>query len=275
MNLMRRSLVIVVGLGCAGCAGSLDITRAVSANDAAGESLSAQAILRDGERIELPAGTHVRAGRAVLAEKTSANVALEAGDEVVREGDRITAIRSHGVVTAHFASAELVDRATVRGEMSDIPLRATDSVEVRGTFAPGDELPGGGRVESTRSTGALVGGLTSFALAYAPSAYVGSQSSMDRALLAPVIGPWLDLANRPSCSTSSQIALAASSVGVDPCIGDTATRVALVVSGVVQGLGVLVTMFGLPAHSEVGASSRSLRVAVVPTGLGGALVGTF
>lgn len=262
---------------CTGCAGSLDVTRTVSPSEA-DPKLEARAIVRGAERIELPQGAHVEGTRAVLAAGTVATIALDPGDVVVRdEGGRIASVRSGDVVTVRFApeTAEMIDASSVRGEIADMPLRAGDAVEVHGTFAPGDALPGGGRVESSRMTGALVGGITLFAIAYGPSAYAGSQSSNDRALLVPFVGPWLDLANRPQCVAPSQIALAAASAGIDPCIGDTAVRVALVASGVAQGLGALLTIVGLPSHSEIHGGDHGVRVSLVPTGLGAAAVGTF
>ncbi len=272
---MRAAFVFVL---CAGCAGSVEVTRTVSPGDV-GANMTAQAIVRGSERIDLPAGTHVQRGRAVLAGGTVADIALDGDDAVVRDASsQIVAVKSHGEISVRFADgANMIDAKTVRGEVAEIPLRKGDEVEVHGVFSPGDDLPGGGRVESSRWTGSLIGGIAIFALSYAPSAYIGAQSQSDRSLLVPIAGPWIDLANRPACSVSSQVTLAASSVGVDPCIGDTAIRIALVASGVAQGLGGLLTVLGLPSHSEITQGDRhsAFHVSLVPSGLGAAAVGTF
>ncbi len=144
---------------CTGCAGSLEVTRTVSPSEA-DPKLEALAIVRGAERIELPKGAHVEGGRAVLAAGTVATVALDRGDVVVRdEGGRIASVRSGDVVTVRFApeTAEMIDASSVRGEIADVPLRAGDAIEVHGTFAPGDALPGGGRVESSRMTNEIHG----------------------------------------------------------------------------------------------------------------------
>ncbi len=85
----------------------------------------------------------------------------------------------------------------VRGQIDGdaaIALRQTDAIEMRGRFAPREEIPGGGRVESTRS-------------------------------------------------------------------------------GTRQGLGALLTVVGLPSHSQIVGGDRG--VAIVPTATGAAAIGTF
>jgi glutaminase len=54
---------------------------------------------------------------------------------------------------------------------------------------------------------------------------------------------------------------------------ETATRAALVTSGSLQGLGVLLTAIGLPASSRVVEGDRG--VAIVPSPGGAALYGRF
>jgi hypothetical protein len=149
-------------------------------------------------------------------------------------------------------------------------LRPTDGIEMHGELAPGESIPGGGRVESSRSGGALVGGLVVFTLSYAPTANVGAVShGNDSVLAAPIVGPWLDLVRRPACvPPTSPIALP-----VNPCMMETATRAALVTSGALQGLGALLTVIGLPASSRIVDGDRG--VAVVPTPGGAALYGRF
>ncbi len=178
----------------------------------------------------------------------------------------------------------------VRGELADdsaaIPLSSTDGVEMHGILSPDDAESGAGHVESTRATGALVGGLVLLALSYGPSVYVGAQATpgYDRALSVPVAGPWLDLAQRPACAPPAT----PYKLPVDPCLWETAARVALVTSGSLQGLGALLTLWGLPSHSrlvEGGAPARRatrsrkekrpVTVAVAPALGGLVLGGTF
>jgi hypothetical protein len=174
----------------------------------------------------------------------------------------------------------------VRGELADgaaIELGDGDGVEMRGSLAPDAAVSGVGHVEATRSTGALIGGLVLLTLSYAPSAYVGAQATQDydRALEIPVAGPWLDLAQRPGCAPP----VTPVKSPVDPCAWETGARVALVTSGAVQGLATLLTLVGLPMHSQLvegdaamGAGARARtkpHVAVTPTPMGISVTGGF
>jgi hypothetical protein len=70
-------------------------------------------------------------------------------------------------------------------------------------------------------------GLVLLAGGYAPAAVVGGTSdrSDDKKLVYPVVGPWLDYANR-DC-------------GVVPCRNENTNKALLIGSGIVQGLGAL------------------------------------
>jgi hypothetical protein len=166
-------------------------------------------------------------------------------------------------------------------ETGRIALRPADSVEMRGAFAPDETLPGGGRVESSRATGALVAGLFLFSVSYGPSAYVGFQSprSSDRVLAVPVAGPWMDLARRPDCVPPNLPV----KLPIDPCLTETAARIALAIAGVIEDTGALFTLVGLPSRTRITAGdgptggSRESRphLAVVPTPGGLAAIGSF
>ena len=83
---------------------------------------------------------------------------------------------------------------------------------------------------------ALIGsGLVTFGLSYIPAVIVAGESgqSTDHHLYVPVIGPWLDLGDRPGCG--------AGSIG---CDSESTNKVLLAVDGVFQGLGVLTTVAG-------------------------------
>lgn len=158
------------------------------------------------------------------------------------------------------------------GERDEVEVRVGDRVEMRGAFGDGDAIPGGGHVESSRPVGALVAGVTLFTMAYAPSAYVASQSPGDKWLFAPVVGPWVDLATRPACTASAPLVNGqAVSLPIDPCLGDNVARAMIIASGALQGLGALITLIALPAHAHV----VEKKFAIVPTGLGAAAFGTF
>ena len=181
---------------------------------------------------------------------------------IVREGVR-TPVPAGATVEA--------DRMVLAGPRKrSTALRRTDGIEMRGMLASGESIPGGGRVESSRASGALIGGIVVFTLAYAPTAYVGATSHGNDAILAvPIVGPWLDLVRRPACvPPASSIPLP-----VDPCMVETATRAALVTSGALQGLGALLTAIGLPSSSRVVEGDRG--VAIVPAPGGAALYGRF
>jgi len=86
------------------------------------------------------------------------------------------------------------------------------------------------------------------------------------------VGPWLDLAKRPGCVEP----VGASVSPVDPCLADNLVRAVIVTSGAVQGLGALLTIIGLPSHSNVvDGTDRGVGIRIVPMLGGAAAVGTF
>jgi hypothetical protein len=90
----------------------------------------------------------------------------------------------------------------------------------------------------------LGSGVAVFGLSYVPAVIVASQSpqSVDSKLYIPVAGPWLDLANRPSCGA-----------GAAPCDEEGRNRALVAVDGAFQGLGALLTVgsFLMPEHKQV------------------------
>jgi hypothetical protein len=222
------ALTFALVFGLTGCAGEVGVTRTLTPTAASrvdGAKLQPVAIVRDGERLNVPPGTRV-------------------------EADRLVGPAGRG----SFA------------------LRSTDEVEMHGRFGPGESIPGGGRVESSRSGVALVAGTLALVVSYAPTAYLGATSGQasDRVLFAPVVGPWLDVVHRSACvAPPSPIPLP-----VNPCIVETATRAALVTSGALQDLGALLVLVGLPASSHV-VEGGDRGVAFVPSPGGGALFGRF
>jgi hypothetical protein len=105
----------------------------------------------------------------------------------------------------------------------------------------------------------LGSGLAVFGISYGAAAVVGSTSprSEDRTLFVPLLGPWLDLANRPKCGTDAV------------CNDENTSKVLLVVDGVFQGLGAL-TVIGSFFTPEYRRERRAVEagVKIVPARMG-------
>jgi hypothetical protein len=112
-------------------------------------------------------------------------------------------------------------------------------------------------------------GIFTFAIPYTISVVVGATSNTapDHLLFIPLVGPWLDLAERPSCPITAP-----------SCNSETAARVGLVFDGVFQGIGVLMVVTGLLWRHEV-VATRVSKVHISPyfgpTGSGLSLNGSF
>ena len=113
------------------------------------------------------------------------------------------------------------------------------------SFAQGPDVP---VVESRSYAGpnrALLGtGIVTFGLAYIPAVVVAGESNQpaDHHMFVPVVGPWLNLGNRPDCG-----------VGNVSCDNETTNKVLIAADGVFQGLGVLAVVgsFLSPEHDQV------------------------
>ena len=275
------------------------MTRAYSPSDAQRldrAKLAPTAIVRGGTRIAVPPNAQIDRDRVVMPRTSGEHVRKLAPGDVIETDDagRIVAVRSGSsppVVTRFVpGTASSPDGANdVRGQLAEtsetIALQPGDKIEMHGSFASDEPVPGGGVVETKRSTSALVSGIVLLGLSYAPSAYVGVTSSRtgDRALLVPVLGPWIDFAGRSKCVPPP----GSEQLPIDPCIGETASRVGLVVSGIIQSVGGLLIAVSLPTKTAIvydrdrGVARRVAepRVVFVPTatphGGGAAAVGTF
>ncbi len=85
--------------------------------------------------------------------------------------------------------------------------------------------------------GALIAiGFVTFGLAYAPavSTATTSQVPIDKHLLVPVAGPWIDLANRPNCGPT----------GIS-CNAEIGNQALLIVDGFFQGLALIQILAGI------------------------------
>lgn len=287
-------------LGAVGCGGgSVEVTRLYTADDVArgvgGPRLTPVAIVHGNERTPLPPGATIQPGKVVVANGPGIHVHKLRADDVIETDDqgRIVAVRSGSkppVVTRFVpgTASSPDDAAEVRGQLVEttttLPLGEGDRIEMHGTFGEDDPIPGGGRVETSRRTSMLVAGIVLTVLAYGPTAYVGARSSRasDRVLLVPYLGPWIDFAGRERCVPPA----GSQNLPIDPCIGENASRVGIVVSGIVQGFGGLFTLIALPSRTYVDynadrgvARAPALKWTVVPTatpyGGGASVVGAF
>jgi hypothetical protein len=156
-----------------------------------------------------------------------------------------------------------------RGEA--IPLYASDGIEMQGELATGRSVPGGGHIESTRSTTALIAGAVVLSAVWLPTMVVGFESRRadDRVLAVPLLGPWIDLGGRPACVPPGY----AKMLPVDWCLEENASRVALVASGALQLVGGVLVALGLPTRAEITGGDRGVALVMVPGGV--AAVGGF
>ena len=112
----------------------------------------------------------------------------------------------------------------------------------------------------------LIGaGLIAFGGAYIPSVIVAAanNNSYDNHLYIPVVGPWLDLANRPDCGGFGQTS----------CGAEGGFKALLIIDGTFQGVGVLATALGFVVperHTKtvVAAKADVPHVRFAPTPLG-------
>jgi hypothetical protein len=113
----------------------------------------------------------------------------------------------------------------------------------------------------------LVGGLLVFGVSYVPSLFAaaGANTASENFLGIPLLGPWLDIGNRPACSGHL-------SPACSPEWGRTAV---LVADGLFQAAGAtaVVLAFALPgANPAMGtmklASKQELRLGILPAHFG-------
>lgn len=270
-------------LAATGCASSVQVTQTYTpqaAVEAQRGKLRPVAIVRDKERIDVGEGATVQTGSVVLPGGRAHVHRLAPDDVIERDAQRrVVGVRSVGGHVTRFIAGtaeEHEDWGEVRGQLEQekIALRPGDGIEMRGEYSAGDSVPGGARVESKRSTGWLVTGVSLFLLSYAPAAIAGAESplAIDRVLEVPLAGPWINLNERPACVPP----ITPIKPPVDPCLGERAARVLVLASGVTQGLGALFIGLGVLPHAKlVEGSDRRTGLAVIPTAAGAAAVGSF
>ncbi len=285
-SLLHRVGVASVMLGAVGCSGTMDAIKVVSVEEAPayhGSKLTPYALIRGDSRADLPSNARVVGKVLKIPRPGVFEWHLDPGETVETDGmGRVVAVHASATTVQFVPGTATRSGDEIRGELVDheerLPLQADDRIELRGTLAPGDDLPYGGHVERSVSGGAIAMGVASVILSYAPSAFVAATSSLssDKWLWVPLAGPWVDLATRPSCVPNEVIAAVSP---VDPCLPETLAQVALVTSGVLQGLGTILTIVGMPsgAHVEWGdRRSATVRVSPAVGGTNGlAVSGTF
>lgn len=275
---MRAVALLSLFAPCLGCSSVVSVERVVAPEEAARATLPAVAIARGEERVALPEGASVAGDRVRLKRPDVYVHKLAEGDVIV--------VDDEGAITAVQTTSERIEfkpktavspdgSDVVRGELASseqeksIKLERGDKIVVRGDLKPGDAVPGGGHVVLQRQAGALVFGSIALAAAYLPAAIAGAAgSNAERALLAPIGGPWAYLVARPACVIDPN-------VGAN-CIPDTAARFGAVMSGLFQALGLTFLIVGAPAHAAIAEDPPpESALSVVPMPNGAALRGAF
>ena len=96
-------------------------------------------------------------------------------------------------------------------------------------------------------------------LSYVPAVIVASRSnvSSDNDLYIPVIGPWIDIADRPGCGP-----------GFISCRAETADQVLLVIDGIFQAWGVGAALAGIIVKDRAAATKATATVRFAPAHVG-------
>jgi hypothetical protein len=155
------------------------------------------------------------------------------------------------------------------------PLRAPDSVPY-----DGGPVPAGYHVEERPRRGLLIGGPIILGVPYILGLTVASSENFPNStgwLVVPGIGPWITLAARhksTNCTGSSSF-----SDCVDSSL-DSATRTFLILDGLMQTAGAVMTIVGIASPRQVVARDFVGRLHLAPstigrTGYGGFVTGTF
>ena len=112
------------------------------------------------------------------------------------------------------------------------------------------------------SGGLIVSSAVVFGLSYGASVFVAANSSHpgDNRLYVPVLGPWLDLAQRGSCG----------SIANSSCDGETTNKILLIGDGIIQGASAIGFLTGIlsPTRTAV-VASKNATVHLTPVSLSG------
>jgi len=254
-----RGAILAVASTTVACAGPIAIDKVASpaeAEAANGTKLRAVAVLRGGERARLPEGVSVTAHEVLVPRPRVFTYALDPGETVVRdESGAVVGVSTPASdpkaaphVTRFVRGTATLEDAQVRGELEGhaehVPLLPGDRIELEGTFAPGESVPTGGRVVTTRAWSAIGFGGALLGGAWLPSVIVAATSGIDANhwLYVPVVGPWAAYATRDACTPA---------VDPRPCLNDAGERVAIIIDGILQTTGAVLLIVGLPTSAEV------------------------
>ncbi len=233
------------------------------------------AVVAGGDRTPLAPGEAVRGTDPAQVVRLDRQVVVVGdGDAVlVDEEQRVIGLRGRdGSTKLEVAPGT----ATLRGDRIEITtdkpavvrvIPPTARVEMRGTYAVGETSPVGGRVETSRTVGAIAAGGILLGASYLPTLIAGASSTLgkDRALLVPIIGPWIDLASRDHCVNPPEVDVPGFEGGIDKCTEETVNRVALVTSGVAQLLGTVVLGLGLLPRAVYVRDLQVTGIRVLPS----------
>lgn len=151
-----------------------------------------------------------------------------------------TTLAAAGILATTFLATGAVraDTVVVNPEPTEAPVNVSAAVETTSPNTP------------TITTGVLTFGVSYGAALIAASV---SDTAEDRRMFVPLLGPWLDLADRPTCP-----------VAETECDRTTTTKILIGADGVFQAIGVVVAVYGLltPIHHTSGV------VEVVPVTMG-------
>jgi hypothetical protein len=267
-----------------GCSSTLPVTRAYAPADVGalrGSKLAPVAVVHDRARTPIPADAHITATEVAWTPGGDYVHKIRPGDVIEADEDgTILGVRNAAGVETRFVrgtASSPPGTDFVRGRLSEekrtIALGSGDRIEASGVLEDGDKVPASGNepaatVVEDRSLALLVAGTLGVAIGYGPALFVGisSSQSYDRPLVAPVVGPWIALAVRPSCN------LPQGDLPVDPCTGETLAKVGIVAMGVAQAAGAIAIAFGIPSDLVL-VDEKGRRVALAPNANGAALVG--
>ncbi len=131
---------------------------------------------------------------------------------------RAAAVCAGLVATLAWSTSSFADDSRER----DIPAESSHTVQ-----SGGDAL--------------VAAGVITFGLAYVPAVSVATTSSLpiDKHLLVPIAGPWIDLANRPYCGP-----------GGLSCNAEIGNQALLIVDGFFQGLSLIQLLAGVAQVSH-------------------------
>lgn len=170
-------------------------------------------------------------------------------------------VTSSGLLGGALASAFAVTTWTTASRADTTVVENAGSAPVAATTT----APAENREAYTGPNRRLIGsGLITFGVSYIPALIVAgtSDTSADHHLYVPIVGPWLDLGDRPGCG--------AGHIGCDT---ETTDKVLLVFDGIFQGIGAITTVWGFltPEHREVTTTTAAAdkpTVHVTPASLG-------